>query len=241
MIHILSVSYAKSYGVYLENDDLLFFNKSSVRVRWSPFSIFTMEEPQMYSVDICILELSVSTGTWSKMVLAGNLPNNGYAEVSVLTVDEKTTLEEIISPVVVIVTVSEVRNSSNVLSALSQLNQKPSQNAPVRFLRKSTTIVMQRLCTAWSNRQPSRVGNNILNLLPPCPLRQRDVVAINSGYVLETFTSISPVSGDIPARVGNLVCEVIASNSSQIIVDDKYKKYFHPNIADCYRLRRTDL
>ncbi len=235
------VSYTKSYGVYLENDDLLFNNGTSVSVRWSPFSIFTMEQPQLYSVDIVLLELNLTTGTWSERVIASNLINSGFAAVSIPATDEKSSLEEIISPIVVSVSLNSRRNGTSLLSALSQWNLKTFQNAPVRFLRKSTTLVMQGLCTAWTNQQPLQVGANILNLLPPCPLRQRDVVAINSGYFHQTFTSISPVSGDIPARVGNLVCELIASNSSQIIVDDKYKKYFHPSIADCYRLRRTDL
>ncbi len=124
---------------------------------------------------------------------------------------------------------------------LAQFDLKTSQNAPVRYLRKSDSLVMQGLCTAWSLQQPTNIGQVILNLLPPCPLRLRDVVAINSGYALETFASISPVSGEVPVRVGNLVCEPITSNISYTVIDDKHKEYFHPTITDCYRLRRTDL
>lgn len=225
----------------MENDNLLFSNETVIRVRWSPFSIFSLELPHTYNVDIYLLELNLTSGVWNELLLASNLSNTGYAGVSISRFEEITSLDGIISPVVVSVTLSRRSSTSRIITALSQFNLKTSQNAPIRFIRKSSNLEMQRLCTSWSNQQPLRIGSSILNLLPPCPLRQRDVVAINSGYVLETFTSISPVAGDIPDRVGNLICEPITSNSSNIVTDDKYKEYFHPNIADCYRLRRTDL
>ena len=200
-----------------------------------------MELPHTYNVDISLLELNLTTGTWSELLLSSNLSNTGYAGVSIPRLVESITLEGIISPIVISVGLSQGRGSSRILTALAQFNLKTSQNAPVRFLRKSTTLVMQGLCTSWSNQQPTNIGQDILNLLPPCPIRLRDVVAINSGYFLETFASISPVAGDIPARVGNIVCEMITSNISQTVIDDKYKEYFHPDITNCYRLRRTDL
>lgn len=233
--------YTKSYGVYLDNDDLLFTNETSINVQWSPSSIFTLQLPHTYRVDIHLLVLNLTTGAWTELALASNLPNTGYAAVSIQIVEEVTTLEGIISPIVVSVGLSGGSGGSSLLNSLSQLNLRPSQNAPVRYLRRSDSFVMQGLCTTWSLQQPASIGQVILNLLPPCPLRLRDVVAINSGYALETFASVSPVSGEIPARVGNLVCGPIASNSSNTVVDDKHKQYFHPGISDCYRLRRTDL
>ena len=235
------MSYAKCYGVYLENDDLLFTNETNVKVRWSPFSIFSLELSYTFNVDITLLELNLTAGTWNEVLLVGNISNTGYTGVSIPRLDEPTSIDEIISPIVIKVTLSLGSNNSRLLSSLSQFNLKTSQHSPIRYLRKNSLLVMQGLCTSWSSQQPSRIGQDILNILPPCPLRQRDVVAINSGYALETFTSVSPISGDIPSRVGNWVCDLITSNSSNIVTDDKHKKYFHPNIADCYRLRRTDL
>ena len=235
------MSYAKSYGVYLENDDLLFTNETYVKVQWSPFSVFSFELPHMFNVDIKLLELNLATETWNEVLLVGNISNTGYTGVSIPRLDETNSINEIISPIVIKVTLSLGSSNSRLLSSLSQFNLKTSQHSPIRYLRKNSLLVMQGLCTSWNSQQSTRIGQDILNILPPCPLRQRDVVAINSGYVLETFTSVSPVSGDIPARMGNWVCDLITSNSSNIVTDDKYKKYFHPNIADCYRLRRTDL
>jgi len=235
------VSYAKSYGVYLENEDLLFTNETFVRVQWSPFSIFSLELSYTFNVDINFLELNLTTGTWSEVLLAGNISNTGYSRVSIPRLDETTSIDEIISPIVIKVSVSLGSSNSRLLSSLSQFNLKTSQHSPIRYLRKNSLLVMQGLCTSWSSQQPTRIGPEILNVLPPCPLRQRDVVAISSGYILETFTSVSPVAGDVPARVGNWVCDLVTRNSSNIVTDDNYKEYFHPNIADCYRLRRTDL
>ena len=236
-----TVTYTKCYGVYLDNDDLIFSNETLIHVRWSPFSIFPMELPNAYNVDIKLLELNLTTEMWSELPLATNISNIGYAGVSIPEVDESATLEGIISPIVISVSLSAGRGSSSLLTDLARLDLRPSQNTPVRYLGKSDSLVMQGLCTAWSLQQPTNIGQTILDVLPPCPLRQRDVVAINSGYALETFLSISPVTGEIPARVENLVCGPITSNTSNTVVDDKYKEYFHPNIMDCYRLRRTDL
>jgi hypothetical protein len=235
------VAYTKCYGVNFDNTDLLFSNGTVLDVRWSPFSIFPLELPHTYNVDIKLLELNLTTGVWNELTLASGLSNSGYAGVSIPEVDESTTLEGIISPVVISVALSVRSGSSSLLTELARLNLKTSQGTPVRYLRKNNDLEMQRLCTDWSSEQLTNIGQIILGILPPCPLRQRDVIAINSGYALETFASISPVAGDIPARTGNLVCGAITSNSSFTVVDDIRKEYFHPAISDCYRLRRTDL
>lgn len=237
----LTVPYTKCYGVYLDNDDLLFSDQTLMHVRWSPLSIFPLQLPHTYNVDINILELNLTTGMWTELPLASNLSNTGYTGVAIPRVEESRDLEGIISPIVISVSLSRGSGSSRILTSVTQLDQKTSQSSPVRYLRKSASLVMQGLCTVWSLQQPTNIGQVILDRLPPCPLRQRDVVAINSGYSLETFASISPVTGEIPARVGNLVCGPITSNISYTVIDDKYKDYFHPSITNCYRLRRTDL
>lgn len=233
-LYYCAVTYTKCYGVYLDNDDLMFSNQTLVHVRWSPFSVFPLELPHTYSVDIKLLELNLTTGMWTEQVLASSISNIGYAGVSLPEVDESTTLEGVISPIVISVGLSSSRVNSRLLTDLAQLNQRPSQNSPVRYLGKSDSLVMQGLCTEWSLQQPANIGQTILNVLPPCPLRLRDVIAINSGYALETFSSISPVTGEIPTRVENLVCGPITSNTSNTVVEDKHKEYFHPNIMDCY-------
>lgn len=235
------VSYTKFYGVFMDNSDLLFSNETIIHVRWSPYSIFPLEFPHTYRVDVNLLELNLTTGTWSELLLASNLSNNGYAGVSIPEVEESLTLEGIISPIVISVSLSSESGSSRLLMNVAQFDLRTSQHSPVRYLGKSDTLVMQELCTTWNLQQPANIGQAILNLLPPCPLRLRDVVAINSGYVLETFASISPVTGEIPVRTGNLICGPITGNISYTVVDDKHKEYFHPSIMDCYRLRRTDL
>ena len=129
------MSYAKCYGVYLENDDLLFTNETNVKVRWSPFSIFSLKLSYMFNVDIALLELNLTAETWNEVLLVGNISNTGYTGVSVPRLDEITSVNEIISPLVIIVTLSLGSSNSRLLSSLSQFNLKTSQHSPIRHLR----------------------------------------------------------------------------------------------------------
>ena len=124
------MTYTKCYGVYLDNDDLIFSNQTLIHVRWSPFSIFPMELPNAYNVDIKLLELNLTTEMWSELPLATNISNIGYAGVSIPEVDESATLEGIISPIVISVSLSAGSGSSRILTDLARLDLRPSQNTP---------------------------------------------------------------------------------------------------------------
>ena len=109
-----AVSFTKAYDMYLENDDLLFSEGTTVKVQWSPVSVFPMELPDTYTVDIDMLEMNLDTGAWSELYsLASNVPNTGFTDVRIPKVEERERFEESVSPVVVRVSLSNSSITEN--------------------------------------------------------------------------------------------------------------------------------
>ena len=227
--------------MYLANTDQLFLSDAEVNVQWSPNSIFPMEEPDSYEVDIHLLELSTETGTWTRLASLGtDLPNNGIATVRIPRIlEEYNTFESAISPVVIQVSLSAnstcetrlVKRGilSNLLRRLGRFGLRTIRNSPMRFLRKLVRQAVQRvLCEAWSIGQPPNIGQEILNRLPPCPRRVRDARAPNSGFTEERFSSHIPIIGTIQNYLGTT------------LVDDSFRTFFHPGTSSCFRQRVTD-
>ena len=221
--------------MYIANNDLIISSETMVRVQWSPKSIFPMEAPNNYEVDIDLLEMDMATGSWKKIASLGtDLPNNGVANVRIPSIQEQDTLERSISPVIIRVGLSANSTSetrlvkrgivSNLLGKLGRFALRTIRNAPMRFLKKlACQAVQQLLCEAWSLLQPPNIGQEILDRLPPCPRRVRDADAPNSGFVEEKNSSIIP----IPGYIGTLA-------------DDAFRQFFHPGTTSCYRQRVTD-
>lgn len=240
----------KSYDVYLDNDDLLFSEGTVINIRWSPVSIFPMELPNTYSVDIDLLEMNMATGGWSKlMTLASDIPNTGLSNVRIPNVRETETVEDSISLVVVQVGISnntlnqatQKRNvESGIFRRLGRFALKTLINAPVRYLART---VLQRIsCEAWGLLQPPNVGQDILNRLPPCPTRIRDIRTPTSGFTEERISSISPVIGEIQTELGNLMLPLvgrIGDHFGYSLIDDKFREFFHPGTTNCFRQRVT--
>ena len=237
----LAVSVARAHEVYLANMDQLFLSNTEVDVQWSPESIFPMEYPGSYEVDINLLELSIETGTWTRLATLGtDLPNSGVATVRIPSIQtEDNRFESAISSIVIQVSLSA--NSTNegrlikrgifssLLRRLGQFGLATSRNSPMRFLRNLPSPVDQRnFCELWSAVQPPNIGQEILNRLPPCPRRVRDARRPNSGFTEERFSSHIPIIGTIQNYLGTT------------LVDDAFRTYFHPDTASCFRPRVTD-
>lgn len=234
------VSFTRAYEVYIANNDLVLSSETIVRVQWSPHSIFPMEAPGNYLVDIDLLEMNMTTGAWKKLAsLERDLPNTGVANVRIPNIQEEDTLEGAISPVIIQVALSasstnETRLAkrgivSSLLGKLGRFALRTIKNAPMRFLKKLARQAVQRvLCEAWSFLQPPNIGQEILNRLPPCPRRVRDAEAQNSGFKEEKISSLIPVIGSVQDYFGTT------------LVDDAFRQYFHPNTASCFRQRVTD-
>lgn len=233
---------ARAHEVYLTNTDQLFLSNTEVNVQWSPESIFPMEPPDSYEVDINLLELSLETGTWTRLVTLGtDLPNNGFANVripsTILTEDDS--FESSISSVVIQVSLSanSTREGrlikrgvfSDLLRQLGRFGLRTIRNSPMRFLMRLARQAAQRvLCETWSVLQPHNIGQEILNRLPPCPRRVSDARRANSGFTEERFSSHIPIVGTIQDYLGTT------------LVDDAFRTYFHPGTASCFRQRVTD-
>ena len=242
-----------SYDVYLSNDDLVFSENTMIDVHWSPLSIFPMELPNTYNVDIDLLEMNMATGIWSKLVsLASDVPNDGFRSVLMPSVEETETFDESISPVVVRVSISNrtigqahrKTNTGSLFARLGRFGLKIIRNAPVRFARKLARQAAQRLlCEAWGALEPPNRGRDILSRLPPCPRVIRDIQTPNSGFTEERLSSLLPVIGDVQQGIGNLNLPVIGSRVGDhigySIIDDKFREFFHPGTTNCFRQRVT--
>lgn len=242
----------KSYDVYVANDDLVFSEGTMIKVRWSPVSIFPMELPDTYSVDIDLFEMNMATGIWNRLTsLASDLPNTGIADVVMPSVEEVETVEESLSPVVVRVSISDStlnqdskkRNVvSGIFRRLGQFALKTIRNAPVRYLKKLARQAVQRgLCELWGALEPDNTGQAILDRLPPCPRRIRDINR-NSGFTEERLSSLSPVIGEVQTELGNLNLPVVGRIGDHIgytVIDDLYRGFFHPETTNCFRQRVT--
>ena len=241
IISPFAVSIARAHEVYLANMDQLYLSNTEVNVQWSPESIFPMEPPNSYAVDIDLLELSIETGTWTRLTTLGtDLPNNGVATVRIPSIQtEDNRFESAISSIVIQVSLSA--NSTNegrlikrgifssLLRRLGQFGLATSRNSPMRFLRNLPSPVDQRnFCELWSALQPPNIGQTILNRLPPCPRRARDARRPNSGFTEERFSSHIPIVGTIQNYLGTT------------LVDDAFRTFFHPDTASCFRQRVTD-
>lgn len=226
--------------MYIANADLVISSETVVNVQWSPRSIFPMETPGSYDVDIDLLEMNMVTGSWQKIASLGNdLPNNGTASVRIPGVQAEETLEGSISPVIIRVglstnSTSETRlakrgTASNLLRKLGRFALRTVRNAPMRFLKKLVRQAAQRvLCEAWSFLQPQNIGQEILDRLPPCPRRSRDADTQNSGFSEEKISSLVPIIGRVQDYFGSQ------------LVDDAFRQFFHPGTTSCFRQRVTD-
>ena len=245
-IYLIAVSYSKAFDVYLENDDLLFSDGDVLNIRWSPISIFPIELPNTYNVDIDLLEMNLNTGVWENLIsLASNIPNTGFIDIPVPDIEERRTLEDSVSLIVVRVSLSirRRRSSSEIFRRLALLGLKTIHYSPVRYLMKLASRATQRkLCEMWDNSQPPNISQAILNQLPPCPTRIRDIRSPNSGFIEERLSSLLPVIGPIQTKDGNLVLPfagMIGDNFGYILSDDTYREFFHPGTTNCFHQRAT--
>ena len=244
------VSYMKSYDVYLGNNDLLFSEGSLIEVNWSPVSIFPMEPPNTYNVDIDLIEMNIATENFKKLLsLASDIPNTGSMTVRMPNVEEAELWQDSISPVIVQVsisnnTINEARKKRNTASGiLTRLAYKVARYAPVRYVKKLARQATQRIaCEAWGMLESPNIAQDILNRLPPCPSRIRDIMTPNSGFTEERLSSLSPVIGEIQTAIGNLNLPGVGRIGDHLgytVIDDKFREFFHPDTTNCFRQRVT--
>ena len=237
------MNYAKAFEIYLENDNLLFSGGSVVRVHWSPVSVFPLELPNSYTVDIDMLQMNAN-GVANTFSLVKDIPNTGLADVSIPSIDATASLEGPVSPVIVQVSLSDKvlsrsrskRAISLILRSLRFLGKKPVVSSAVRYLINVAPLI---LCEAWSLEEPVGIGEEILNRLPPCPRRIQDIRIPNSGFTEEKASSHLPVIGP----VGNIDLPVVGRIGDYIgytVIDDKFREFFHPGTSSCFRQRVTD-
>ena len=212
-----------SFEIFVGNEDLMFTPETSIRIQWSPESIFPADilGYDMYTVDIELFELNVNTRQWEMIHrLSSNIENSGSAEVTVPDLSRPTS-EDPVSPVVIGVGLSSAASRSTILEKLLQRGLKTLKYAPIRYLIKNA--LSRVACEAWSSTQPENIGDEIKQRLPPCPTRMNVVKAPNSGFREERLSSTVNFVGTIQDYFGTTV------------IDDAFRTYFHPNTDKCFR------
>ena len=225
--------------MYIDNTDLLFVNGTNIGVHWSPISILPVVDPENYSVDIKLMESPI-TGSQELALLGTNLPNTGFASVTVppMATEVVREIRDSITPVIVQVSINSnsttgVRpgTDSDILRSVGNLSHQPLKHSPIRYVKMLTDQEeQQRFCARWERDQPTATSRNRrFDSLPPCPYSAMAARAPNSGYIEETLTSRVSVVGTIPGYTGNR------------IVDNEHRQYFNPGASACFLQRSINL
>ena len=222
------MSFTNSFEVYVANEDLIFTSETSVRIQWSPESIFPADihSSDMYNVDIELYQMNMDTRKWEMIqCLSSNIENSGSAEVTIPNLSEQslggTISDNPVSLVVIGVGLSSAALRSTILEKLVRLGLRTFKYAPIRYLVKNA---LKRIaCEIWSLTQPENIGDEIKRRLPPCPTRMSVIEAPNSGFREEKLSSTVNFVGTIQNRFRTTV------------IDDKFRMYFHPGTDKCFR------
>ena len=192
--------------MYIDNTDLLFVNGTSIGVHWSPISILPVVDPENYSIDIKLMESPI-TGSQELALLGTNLPNTGFASVTVppMATEVVREIRDSITPVIVQVSISSnsttgVRpgTDSDILRSVGNLSHQPLKHSPIRYVKMLTDQEeQQRFCARWERDQPTATSRNRrFDSLPPCPRNIMVARAPNSGYIEERRSSQSTCNGN---------------------------------------------
>ena len=225
--------YEKAFEVYVESEEPVFESGTTVRVYWSSRSIFPLADLDSYTVDITLRELDIDSGEWKTLAtLASDLPNNGEANITIPELPTVENYEDSLSPVVVEVGVSTAsmaskkRGLSGILSKLGRLGIRILKQAPMRIVQRINTA-KRIACEIWALTQPDNIGQQTNDRLPPCPCTSDRAAGPNSGFKEERLSSIVKVVGSVQ------------NFFDTTIIDDGFRRYFHPGTANCYRQRVT--
>ena len=192
-------------------------------------------DPDNYSVDIKLMESPI-TGLRELALLGTNLPNTGFASVTVppMATNVVREIRDSITPVIVQVSISSnstTGTDSNVLRSVGNLSHQPLKHSPIRYVKMLTDQVQQQqFCAEWEGLQQSADSRNIrFGPLPSCPRNIMVARAPNSGYIEERRSSRVRVMGTIPGYTGNR------------IVDNEHREYFNPGASACFQQRNVSL
>ena len=220
--------------MYLESNGPVLGPGDAVTVTWSPFAIFPLTYPDGYTVDITLHAFDFETKDWSIFAnLASDVPHTGEATVSIPELASVYSYRDSLLPVVIGVGVSSAsvtNNSSRVLSKLGRDGTRIVKYSPVRFSKQIHTLAVQRLaCEAWAKSQPTDIGQQLSDHLPPCPCTRELAAAPTSGFIEEMFSSVIPYSNEGFDKYYHYTVKVL--------IDDSFLRYFHDGASSCYRQR----
>ena len=181
------------FDVSFENIEPVISSKSVIKLRWLPESILPVEPADSYTVDISLREFNATLQEWHVTdIIATDLPNTGYAEVTAPEFNVTDNYNDTVSLVVVEVGVSEASINevqtrkrgifSKIFKAIKRVGKRIVKQT-VRLVKTVAKAVysltvglfLRAGCEVWGSLEDDEIGQQILRELPPCPCTERQI------------------------------------------------------------------
>lgn len=151
---------------------------STVTVTWSPESVYPLEEPDLYTVDITLYFFHLSMGTRTEAVqLAPEIPNSGSALITMPNVSDIATFSIQVTAVTFV-----SRMEMNISSLLSR-----HVGVWSRYAYVVVSDMLQSKCYSWWNSQQEMVGDKLLAEVSLCPPTMRHA-SVDSNFIHNDFS-----------------------------------------------------
>ncbi len=167
--------------------------QTEILITWNPFNLLPShaEDPSFYKVNIVLVEFDMNTGEWEDVeILASGLPNVGQANVVIPILSVRTNNNMAVRPIAIQVRIGDF--SGDVLQQIRPivrlLVNRVTLWTPILYYMSSNNLRLR--CEAWCNEQPTGIGKNLLDELPPCPPRVTQARLFNSGFVEDSGINI---------------------------------------------------
>ena len=176
------MSFLTAHQVNLGRDNLLFTGEESVSLTWLRDAVFPVQDPDNYTVDICLYRL-LQTRVWARTAcLASNIPNSGRATVTFPHLERSAT-----DPRFSAVAIQVALNTSQAEAA--ELPTAAGLWTTVAFA--TDTPPTREECNEWAGDTSRRMAElELINLsTPACPCTVQQARAPNSGFTEQNMGS----------------------------------------------------
>lgn len=179
---LFPVSFFTAYQVNLGRDSLLFTGEESVYLTWTRDAVFPFQDPDTYTVDVCLYTLTGHL-TWIQSVcLASNILNSGSARVIIPHMERSKT-----DPRFSAIAIQLGLNISQVeLQSFQDLTTSAGLWTVVAYTTDAPPT--REECSIWAGETDARMAEQekIKSESPPCPCTLQQARAPNSGFTEQT-------------------------------------------------------
>ena len=205
-----------SHKVEIDVNDPFIASGALLTLRWLPINVVPIEEASSYRVNILLRTLKGLKRSGDYSILANNVSNNGFIEVTVCT-------DLLFADVIIEISLSfQSSQSSPTMRKIFQAVKKTPMyiHTGLRHIYKLTGGAVQNVlnkmkeamislsrepCINWAQKQSQAVTNHIAAILQPCPCMKQQI----------------------------MMSEAFKSTDSEGILSE-IQQYFYPN-ATCFQ------